>query len=541
MMKKENSKSKQDEVSVEDLQAELLRLQRQFRLLEDDRRSYREESKHTLQKQRDSISNLNVEHEDLAKDYKLAASIKNQSADAENTEILRNLSREEDTVFASMTKVNEENKILDKKIKGLMNNIEMVRKDMGGCKESERRCIDMIKLNRVMENRLNDSNVKFNTALAENSEMRQEIEHINKQRNHFQDLHKKLTKVFEAGKEEKDCLIESSTTQFNSRDEAQHRMQSLRERSERDMTQFNSELKDILRIIDHDKKLQEFMNTKMEERNEMYEAAIQGRLEKKLLNHVKALQVEVEHYESIFKELNEVSGFENIDEMVNSFISVEDKNFASFNFVKDQNQRMQQNEAAIENFKKQIQSMGKEEIHVAKHHNDILKTLKLQEVKLDKDMESFTSQVSEDDKKLDKIRSNVDKIFSKARCNRSVMNELLGGSKIKNDNLLSYLGLIEQKVSELTQARQVITLKNGGEMTEHTEVHKHHLSFATVGRIARYLVCPPAINTDLHEVSTPVEDVRPMSQHETKLMATQLANDDKESRKSAGTDRKSVV
>ena len=94
-----------------------------------------------------------------------------------------------------------------------------------------------------------------------------------------------------------------------SRDEAEHRMQSLRERSERDMTQFNSELKDILRVIDHDKKLREFMSTKMEERGELYEAAVQGRKDKKLFNHIKALQVEVEHYESIFEQLIEVSAY----------------------------------------------------------------------------------------------------------------------------------------------------------------------------------------------------------------------------------------
>lgn len=83
-------------------------------------------------------------------------------------------------------------------------------------------------------------------------------------------------------------------------------MHSLRERSERDMNTFNSELKDLQRIIDHDKKLREFMRTKMEERTEIYELAVNGRKEKKLLNYVKALQVELEHYESIFNELVEV-------------------------------------------------------------------------------------------------------------------------------------------------------------------------------------------------------------------------------------------
>lgn len=93
---------------------------------------------------------------------------------------------------------------------------------------------------------------------------------------------------------------------YFSRDEAHHRMQSLRERSERDLTQFTSELKDLLRVIDHDKKLRDFMNTKMEERGELYEAAVQGRKEKKMIDQIKVLQLEVEQYEDIFQQLVEV-------------------------------------------------------------------------------------------------------------------------------------------------------------------------------------------------------------------------------------------
>ena len=92
-----------------------------------------------------------------------------------------------------------------------------------------------------------------------------------------------------------------------SRDEAQHRIQSLRERLERDTNSFNTELKDLIRVIDHDRKLREFMNTKTEQRSEIYEAAVNGRKKKKLLDYIEGLQEEVKHYETIFNELIEVT------------------------------------------------------------------------------------------------------------------------------------------------------------------------------------------------------------------------------------------
>ena len=214
-MRKEESKPKQDEQTIDDLQAELIRLQRCFRLLEDDRRSYRQESEYQLRKQNETIRNLKLEHEELAKESKLADSIKNQNADTENKQILRQLLDEEDKVNAELIEENEKLNAVSSEIKALLGKTDILHKNMGGCKESERKCKAMIKLISVMENRLNAANIKFNVALSQNSEMRQEIDHINKQKNRFKDLHTKLTKMFPTGKEEKEFLIENSTVLFN--------------------------------------------------------------------------------------------------------------------------------------------------------------------------------------------------------------------------------------------------------------------------------------------------------------------------------------
>lgn len=213
-MRKEEKETKPDEL-VEDLQAEHLRLQRQFRLLEDDRRVYREETEYSLRKQRETIRNLKIEHEELAKEDKLAGSVKNQTFDARNTETLRGLLDEEDSARKAFLEQSSRLNMVNTEIKRLQKKMETQRNAMGGCKESERRCKAIIKLISVMENRLNKGNIKFNTALAENHKMRQEIDHINVQRKRFEDLHKKLSKMFRSGKESKDYLLGSATSLFN--------------------------------------------------------------------------------------------------------------------------------------------------------------------------------------------------------------------------------------------------------------------------------------------------------------------------------------
>jgi len=50
--------------------------------------------------------------------------------------------------------------------------------------------------------------------------------------------------------------------------EAQEKMIILRDRAEKDVQQHNAEMKELIRIIDHDRRLREFMNAKSREREE---------------------------------------------------------------------------------------------------------------------------------------------------------------------------------------------------------------------------------------------------------------------------------
>lgn len=50
------------------------------------------------------------------------------------------------------------------------------------------------------------------------------------------------------------------------RDEAQAKMILLKERADKDQQQHNAEMKELLRIIDHDRNLREFMGIKGQER-----------------------------------------------------------------------------------------------------------------------------------------------------------------------------------------------------------------------------------------------------------------------------------
>ena len=214
MINKVRIEEKPMDESLDDLQAELLRLQRQFSLLEEDRRAFKEETEHALQKQKETIGNLQFEHEELSKDIRLSGSLTNQISDAKNTATLRLLLDDEDEAKRIAKEQHQKLKSVNKKIKLQLQAMDAHRKKLGGCKDSERKRKAMIKSKRVMENRLNEANIKYNIALGRNSSLRQDIDHVNAQRKRFQDLKQKLSSIFGTGREEKDSLIDNANAFF---------------------------------------------------------------------------------------------------------------------------------------------------------------------------------------------------------------------------------------------------------------------------------------------------------------------------------------
>lgn len=60
----------------------------------------------------------------------------------------------------------------------------------------------------------------------------------------------------------------SKTFKKSKSEEAQAKMVLMRDKEDKDKMQLNSDLKELIRVIDHDKKLKEFMKIKTQERQE---------------------------------------------------------------------------------------------------------------------------------------------------------------------------------------------------------------------------------------------------------------------------------
>jgi hypothetical protein len=104
--------------------------------------------------------------------------------------------------------------------------------------------------------------------LTENSKLRDEIDNLRVERGRFEDLHVKLEKELGGLRQDIAKVIEDSTQAYDQREEAQTKMLLMRDKEDKDKQQHYTELKEVIRVINHDKKLKEFMKIKTQERSE---------------------------------------------------------------------------------------------------------------------------------------------------------------------------------------------------------------------------------------------------------------------------------
>ncbi|CAG5135520.1 unnamed protein product [Candidula unifasciata] len=460
-------RSAQSDVSDADMEGlqeqELVNLQRSFRMMEGERAMYTEESQNVIRKQKQEIKLLVAEKSELLKELKLAESRSNQIKDEGNKEALVTLLETKDKHEEAMKEQEEMQKELDAKIREWERKIKEHHKNVGGAQTGTKHTTQAQNTQRVLENRLDQAKKKFNSCLSYNAKLRDEIEGHRNEHRKFETLYKKLEKELKNLRKEMAEVIEASTAAYDARDDAQAKMVMLQEKADKDLQQHNTEMKELVRIIDHDRKLKEFMSIKGQDRQEDPQL-VAWRQRKEALEMEKkkdSQEDSVETYEEAFIRIRELTGEEDIDVLVNRFIKVEDTNFALFNYVNEQNSEIEKLNEDISAIEKEIENFKSQSIELESHRKQILKSLEERQSKATREAHEYTQKHKEVMKILDQLKSGIESVFNKTNCDRSAIDNMLGASSgITDTNMIQYLGIIEQRTNELLAIQAFCTQKD---------------------------------------------------------------------------------
>ncbi|KAK0071045.1 hypothetical protein PV325_013605, partial [Microctonus aethiopoides] len=253
----------QDELEMETMaEAELSRLKRQYRIMENDRVTYSEKARLQLRNQQNMIERLEYEKAELLLSIKTSKSQSNSRKDVAMDETLKCFLKKR-TKYIEMIK-NERQQIHE-----LQEQIIKVSKEVTSLKmkiQTDSQSKDITdKHNRmisILENRLDVATKRFNVVVGENTKLRSKIDSLLKERSQFNILWAKMIGQLNTGKSVINDLIEQATITFNQRDEELNKIHALKERGTRDLKAHTSEMCELQRTLDNELKLQEFLGIK---------------------------------------------------------------------------------------------------------------------------------------------------------------------------------------------------------------------------------------------------------------------------------------
>ncbi|XP_041129202.1 LOW QUALITY PROTEIN: coiled-coil domain-containing protein 114 [Polyodon spathula] len=457
--------SDSSDVDVEGIaDTELSRLQRQFRIMEGDRQAYSVESQELIRKQLAEIEALESERSNIIKNLRLSESRVNLQRDQDNKQSLLCMLEYKDELEEQLGWERQALRELDQEIRLWERRLLEQRRETGGSQgRQQQQQLQTLRTKRTLENRLDRALTRFSTQLVKNGLLREELETLRGERVRFEQLHRKLERELQATRKEIGAVIDTSTAAYDSRVEAQSKVVLLKDKAEKDVSQHSSEVKELERVIDHDRKLKEFMGVKSHERA-LEEEAMDANKRQECEEHERRkrnLQEDSgETYETAFSQITERTGEQDLGVLVSKFIEVEDKNFALFNYVNEQNNECQRVQGDIDEILQEVALFRAQGLRLEGQHRAVLRDMELRQEEAARQAQDYEQRGSEVGKILDQLKTGVSSLFGKLDCDCTVIEEMLGAAAgIRDTNIMTYLGLVEQKTNELLSVQNYLDSK----------------------------------------------------------------------------------
>ncbi|KAK7915878.1 hypothetical protein WMY93_011639 [Mugilogobius chulae] len=436
--------------------SEIAKLQRQFRIMDGDRQAYSIQARAQMRKQEQEIEKLMKEQEELLCNLGVCKSLNRQQQDQEEVQGLKSL--------LDQIQLIEEEFGKRKTARGNWNK----RTEAGGAEKrrSESRSQTQNsgpttqKAIRTLENKLDRALACFSEQLTKNRQLREELQLLHIERVRFQQLYKRLDKELQEVRKKIGEVIDQSTAAYDTRVEAQAKMSQMKEKTVKDLAQYNAEMKELERLISHDHNHKSFMTTKCNDRP--------GDGDHKQVSDVKETrrmdslgEESLETLEEVFQRIQKVTGEDDLEVMVAKFLQVEDRNFALFNFVNEQNKEAEALREQINQIKEEMEQFRVEGLIHEENHGLLVKEIEDQQKDILSQAEEYETQADNISKTLDLVKTGVNNIFIKLECDQTVIEDMLGSStEINDNNIMSYLSLIEQKTNEMLTVRAYLQSKD---------------------------------------------------------------------------------
>uniref|UniRef100_A0A3Q0RXU9 Outer dynein arm docking complex subunit 1 n=1 Tax=Amphilophus citrinellus TaxID=61819 RepID=A0A3Q0RXU9_AMPCI len=450
--------ARSDNSEVDNDRAKIAKLQRQFKIMGRDLQAYKIRAREQIRKQQ-VIDMLQKEQEELDQNLGACKSLFHQQQEKKEIQTLQVLLEQTKMLDEELEKEKQCQQELQKEISSMELKLAELRNGEVSSSNAQRSAVRRTqKAMRTMEDKLDRALTRFNKQLTKNSRLREELYTLHNERVRFQKLHSRLKKELQDVRVKIGEVINQTFATYNEV-ETQSKVKMIREKAVKDLDQYNAEMKELERVIAHESSLKAFMSIKCKNAGRQEDEHEMGPRQPKELGRMDSGEESLDALQEVFEKIRTATGEDNLDLLVTRFIQ-EDRNFALFNFVNEQTNEAEVLKEQISKFKKDMEQFQVEGFQLEQEHQSLMQDTNEQLKEAESHAEAYENRASTISEILDELET-VNRLFCKIECGHSVIEDVLGSSTgITENNIMSYLGLLEQKTNELLTVQAFLNTKD---------------------------------------------------------------------------------
>ncbi|XP_021113148.1 coiled-coil domain-containing protein 63 isoform X2 [Heterocephalus glaber] len=430
-------------------EAELCKLRQQLRKMVESQKSFNFLSQQKITSQCKEIQTLKAEQEEITLLLNLMKSPKNLDLNQKNyLELHFLIQAKEDyevlikSMQALLAEMDEKIFQMEKKIK-TQKQIFIKMQEASNPRKLQKQI-------QILETRLNLVTVHFDKMLTTNAKLRKEIEDLRFEKATYDNVYQQLQHRLLMQKKTMNVAIEQSAQAYEQRLEAMARMAAMKDRQQKDVSQYSLEIRELERLYTHETKLKSFLLLKLNDRTEFEEQAKREEALKAKKHGKKSRGTSFKSYEVAQLRLLKLVEDGNLNHLIEDFLAKEEKNFARFTYVTELNNDVEMMQKKTQRIQDEIALLRSQQ---KSSHEDSRSALRQLEEKLRKTSEEaneYENRAREMGKTLERLKSAVESLFQKIDCNASRILVQLGETgKITDANLPQYLAIIEKRTNDL--------------------------------------------------------------------------------------------
>eukprot|EP00946_MAST-07B_sp_MAST-7B-sp1_P002346 g2346.t1 len=400
----------------------------------------------------------------------------------EPMDLIQRLQRQGDTYTR---KIETEKRL----IANLQNNLDLLqtkvdqqRQQMGGIGGAERKQRDVMRRLQQMENRLDNALIKYNRRVAENRDLRHEIDSCRRQRLVYDNIYAGLEEELAQKKSAMTKIIARTEKAVQKQDSLRQQMSHLRLQIEQEQNEFDQKWSELGAEIAvgrkaHNNKLRKELAERENKEGSVESGdessgegdntrpgdgvTIEQQTKRKLARGAWAIAKEkaqihmssekIQAYEVAFEKIREITGISDIEVLVDRFIEAEERNFSTFKYISHLNKELEKLDTQIHEARSEIERFKGQGVETDSQRKKILRGLESKLHRTEMRTREFDERHTKVAQVLGIVKKRVQEIFHRIGCRNTIAATFVGNQGVTDSNLMQHLGIIEQRTNEVLQ------------------------------------------------------------------------------------------